>query len=381
MNPLVESDDVILARRSAKGDEQAFSQLVRRYERQLVTLIRYLLGNAEHAEDVLQETLVQAWIGIHRLREPSQFGAWLLQIARNRCRDFHRSVQWQGEPTELGVLEEMVNRFGYQSIGQRRIIAQVTDALEEVPSTEREVARQFYLEGFTIAEIAARNRRPEGTVKRQLFFARNHLRQTLRIVHKQRSSEMITRKRGSKKQPFPIQHPEIVITEIEAEPFSVDCPELRWWFIVPKIGERVLYGTYDPTAWKLTEVHEIQVVRPGRVHDLDGVEIDIHTWNPQTGWLPSAWQIYGRLTEEKAEYLAVSQLHDGKSFCTPSSTKTSISTGGRCLESWKTRGVSCPKRMVRSSRYIVLTTWKPAERVFSPSRWVKGTLPASAYLS
>ncbi len=65
MNPLVESDDVILARRSAKGDEQAFSQLVRRYERQLVTLICYLLGNAEHAEDVLQETLVQAWIGIH----------------------------------------------------------------------------------------------------------------------------------------------------------------------------------------------------------------------------------------------------------------------------------------------------------------------------
>ena len=123
---------------------------------------------------------------------------------------------------------------------------------------------------------------------------------------------MQTRKPGTKMQPFPLRRPEVVITEINAEPFSVDCPELRCWFIVPKIGERSLYANYDPMDWKLTEVYELETVRQSRIHEIEGVEIDIHSWNSQTGWLPPVWQMYGRLTEGTVEYLAVSQLTDGK---------------------------------------------------------------------
>lgn len=123
---------------------------------------------------------------------------------------------------------------------------------------------------------------------------------------------MQTRRPRTKKQPFPLRRPEVVITQTNTEAFSVDCPELRNWFIVPKIGERSLYANYKPMDWKLTEVYELQVVRHSHVHDIEGVEIDIHTWKSQTGWMPSAWQMYGRLTEETAEYLAVSELHNDK---------------------------------------------------------------------
>ena len=54
------SDNETLARLSAQGNESAFVELIRRHERQLAALIQYQLGNFDHAEDVLQETLLQA---------------------------------------------------------------------------------------------------------------------------------------------------------------------------------------------------------------------------------------------------------------------------------------------------------------------------------
>ena len=307
-------DNEALARLSTQGDESAFTELIRRHEQQLVALIRYQLGNLDYAEDVLQETLLQAWVGIRHLREPRTVGRWLLRIAQNRCYDFLKSAQRRDQPMEAEQLTEFVDRFGHKQIRQRQILDDAVEVLAEAPEGEREVAQLFYLEGFTIAEIAARHRCPEGTVKRRLFHARAYLRESFGISDNRRISQMNTHKPGTKKQPFPLRRPEVVIAETKTEPFSVDCPELRSWFIVPKIGERALYADYSPTSWELTKVHEIEVVRPVNVHDSDGIEIDIHEWIRETGWGESAWQMYGRLTEENAEYLAVSQFHDGKRF-------------------------------------------------------------------
>lgn len=306
------SDNETLARLSAQGDESAFVELIRRHERQLAALIKYQLGDVDHAEDVLQETLLQAWVGIRHLREPKTVGPWLLRVAKNRCYDYLKSAQRRDQPTESGELTQFIDRFGHRQIRRRHLLNDAVEALEEVPETERKAAQLFYLEGFTIAEIAARSHSAEGTVKRRLFQARAHLRESFGISNKRRASQMQTHKPRTKKQPFPLRRPEVIITQIKTEPFSVDCPELRNWFIVPKIGERSLYGNYDPMDWKLTEVYELEVFRQSRVHDIEGVEIDIHAWKSQTGWMPSAWQMYGRLTEEAAEFLAVSQLYDGK---------------------------------------------------------------------
>ena len=306
------SDNETLARLSAQGDESAFVELIRRHERQLAALIKYQLGDVDHAEDVLQETLLQAWVGIRRLREPKTVGQWLLRVAKNRCYDFSKSAQRRDQPTESGELTQFVDRFGHRQTRRKQLLNDAVEALEEVPETERKAAKLFYLEGFTIAEIAARSHSAEGTVKRRLFQARGHLRESFGIPNKRRTSQMQTHKTRTKKQPFPLRRPEVIITQINTELFSVDCPELRNWFIAPKIGEHSLYANYYPMDWKLTEVYELEVVRESRVHDTEGVEIDIHTWKSQSGWNQPTWQLHGRLTETTAEYLAVSEFCDGK---------------------------------------------------------------------
>ena len=305
-----EPSDKTLVRCSAAGDERAFVALVRRYEQPLAARIRYQIGNPDHAEDVLQETLLDAWVGLRRLREPASVRAWLLRIAGNRCNDYFRSPQRRDLTIAHPDLEHLVNRHGRAHVRQQEAVADVVEALNDVPAAERDAARLFYLEGLTIAEIAARSRTPEGTIKWRLHDARHHLRETLGVT-RAKEDQMSTRKKGSKKQPFPIRRPDITITRSRTKPFAVDCRELPWWFGVPEVGDRTLWTIYDPPGWGLASVTEMHAVRPADIHGVACVEIDVADWAPKTGWTPSAWTMHGRLTDDTVQWLATSRLQDG----------------------------------------------------------------------
>ncbi|HZO91625.1 MAG TPA: RNA polymerase sigma factor [Chthonomonadaceae bacterium] len=307
---MLDPGDEILLRRSAQGDERAFVQLVRRYRQALVRYVRSRIGHPDDAEDVLQETLLAAWVGLHQLRDPTSVRAWLLQVAHHRCQDYFRAKGRRDVPTEERHLEQYANRFGLRQYRQARTLTEAMEALEAMPMAERETARRFYLEGLTIAEIAAQTQCPPGTVKRRLFQARNLLRQTLGVALQERSADMGKQARAARTPAFPAQRPQITITPSEEAPFPVDCPELRWWSIIPRVGERASWAEYEPPHWNLMEVTEMQVVRPAKVHDVEGVEIEIRPWKAEAGWQPP-WTMVGRLTEQKAQYLATIRQHEG----------------------------------------------------------------------
>ena len=177
------------SRRSARGDTRAFAELIRRHEQPLATLIRYRIDNRDDAEDVLQETLVDAWTGMSVLRDPESCTVrGSLQVARNRCRDYYRSKHRRESPTESIELETQVNRLVPGLARHAALREDVLGALRAVPSNERAAAELFYLQGFTISEIAERHRCPEGTIKRRLFSARERLREALDVTPKRSST-------------------------------------------------------------------------------------------------------------------------------------------------------------------------------------------------
>lgn len=303
--------DAELARRSARGDERAFAALMQRYREPMQRLIRYQMGGTD-AEDVLQETLVQAWRDLPGLRDPDRVKAWLLQVARNRCRDFFKRTGRRERPTEEVELEFHVNRLGRAVFEQRETAAEVWDALEEIQPGDRKMIRAFYLEGWSIGEIAARGRLPEGTVKSRLFHARHRLREVL-------TGELATRRRAmsvhgseNEAQPFPCRRPEITIKPSRAKLFDVDCRELRWWFGRPVVGDKTHWGIYDPPDWRISYVTEMRGVQEARIHDLDGVEIEVDEWSREGGWEPGKWVMWGRLTAAAVQWLATSRVVEGK---------------------------------------------------------------------
>jgi len=309
-------DEEALRRQGGMGDELAFAQLVRPHRQVLARYIRYQVANAEDAEDVLQETLLAAWLGLGRLRDAGNVRAWLMQVARNRCRDYFRAQGRRDAPAGEQELESFASRFGLSLHRRAQTVAEIVDALEDAPPAAREAARRFYLEGLTVAEIAAETQAPPGTVKRRLFQARSSLRASLGVNPPQRSYPMNTQTTEAVTiavpvAAFPPSLPEIVLTALDEPPFAVDCRELLYWSIIPRLGEWASWADYDLPGWKLTEAGEARVLRPARVHNVEGVEIEMRFWKPEGGWLPTG-TVHGRLTEEGGQWLAVNLVHKGE---------------------------------------------------------------------
>ena len=269
--------DQTLSRLVGSGDMEAFAALIRRYERSLGALIRDRLGDCDAVEDVLQETLMHAWAGL-RVQEPRNARAWLYQVARNRCSDYLRSTRRWERAVEAEELRMRSNRLGVAAARQRRSAEDVIEALEEVPEKERQALKAFYLDGLSIAEIAARHRCPPGTVKRRLSHGRDRVRRELGIDKTRRGITMSVENREAGKRPFPKCRQEITVSRGTEQPFSIDLRELTWWFIVPELGDRVRWAEYEQTcdgSWKLTEVNSMVARRPAIVHGRECVEIEV----------------------------------------------------------------------------------------------------------
>jgi len=81
--PLAALDDEALAERARAGDDTAFAALVERYQERVYRLALRLSSNPTDAEEILQDTFLQAWRKIDTFRGDARFGTWLYRIATN----------------------------------------------------------------------------------------------------------------------------------------------------------------------------------------------------------------------------------------------------------------------------------------------------------
>ena len=83
--------------RARSGDEDAFRELTDPYRRELQQHVYRIVGSAQDAEDLLQETLLAAWRGLERFEERASVRAWLYRIATNRSLDALRASRRRRE--------------------------------------------------------------------------------------------------------------------------------------------------------------------------------------------------------------------------------------------------------------------------------------------
>jgi RNA polymerase sigma factor (sigma-70 family) len=93
-------DEVRLVARLAGGDRAAIDRLYARYGRGLFAYVSDLVGDAETAEEVVQDTFVAAWRGAARFERRSSVSSWLFGIARRQARDRMRSRRPDPAPEE-----------------------------------------------------------------------------------------------------------------------------------------------------------------------------------------------------------------------------------------------------------------------------------------
>ncbi len=88
-----ERSDKKLVEAARAGDKEAYAALVRKYYRHVFLVCMGMLGNIADAEDVAQDTLIQGFVKIAKLRDGSKFGPWITQIAKNLCVNLGRKAK------------------------------------------------------------------------------------------------------------------------------------------------------------------------------------------------------------------------------------------------------------------------------------------------
>src|SRR6058998_1462735 len=79
------SDELALVASAKAGDDSAFEELVRRYDRNVFRIAQHITQNREDAEDVVQEAFLKAYGNLAKFQEQSKFYTWLVRIAVNEA--------------------------------------------------------------------------------------------------------------------------------------------------------------------------------------------------------------------------------------------------------------------------------------------------------
>jgi RNA polymerase sigma-70 factor, ECF subfamily len=160
------------------GDPGAWDQLLRRYQLPLFTYVSELTGDRQASLDIVQETFVNAVRHIGTLRDPEKFGSWLFGIAHQKC-----VQRWRRQARETAALEEMatipeaaISDDPADLLIRKEREVEFLALLNRLPPPQRSTLLLYFLEQFSIEEIATITGTPEGTVKSRLHYAKSAFR-------------------------------------------------------------------------------------------------------------------------------------------------------------------------------------------------------------
>jgi RNA polymerase sigma-70 factor (ECF subfamily) len=155
------------------GNTAAMEALVARWQKRLWLYAYRTTSNADAAWEITQDTWMAIIKGLHRLNDPAGFITWAYRIVTNKSCDWiKRKVKKQQSIEELKMRIE--NEANWRDHDNKNDINSI---LKKLPFGSSTVLSLYYLEGFSISEVADILNIPKGTVKSRLFKARNEFKE------------------------------------------------------------------------------------------------------------------------------------------------------------------------------------------------------------
>ncbi len=178
------TDDAQLIDQTLQGQTEAFGQLVLKYQDRLFNTVFHVVGHAEDARDIVQETLVQAFLKLESFEHRSAFYTWLYRIAFNVAvaqRRRRRGAVSMDHMPDANPISPAVEGPA-ERLDRKERCGQVRQAIAQLPPEYRTVLVLREIDGCDYETIAEILDLPIGTVRSRLHRGRLQLRETLRAV-------------------------------------------------------------------------------------------------------------------------------------------------------------------------------------------------------
>lgn len=182
-----------LLERVAKRDEQAFRELYEAFSKKIYAYALNQVKQPAKAEEIVADTLYDIWRNPLAFRGDSQFSTWVVGIARHKILGAYRRDRHAAEEDDIEAFEDRLesdDQSSFELLADKQRRAGVQQCLSKLPDEMRECMHLVFFEGCTLAEIAALQAVPEGTVKTRVFRARDRLRTCLRLLLEREGTEV-----------------------------------------------------------------------------------------------------------------------------------------------------------------------------------------------
>jgi RNA polymerase sigma-70 factor (ECF subfamily) len=176
--------DYELVQQALEGDEKAFTRLLVRYKDAIFFMLLKMVNNRNDAEDLTLEAFGKAFKNLHQYSPTYAFSTWLFKIASNNCIDFLRrkkgtfiAIENNGDPSENNETIKLKSKDPNpeeKMIRQQKAIL-LHHIVRRLKPRYRTLVELRYFREFSYEEIARELDIPLGTVKAQLFRAREML--------------------------------------------------------------------------------------------------------------------------------------------------------------------------------------------------------------
>lgn len=182
MGPELHGTDFDLVQATIAGDARAYRSLVERHERRIYRFLLKHVVCADEAEDLAQETFLQAYRSLRSYDGNAQFTTWLIGIGLNVARNHYNRSRAPAADGNEDEMEHLVSRTGdpAEDARQKAMLRTLQRAVDELVEEQRECVTLIALEGLAYAEASQVLGVPVGTIKSRLSRARATLAERLK---------------------------------------------------------------------------------------------------------------------------------------------------------------------------------------------------------
>lgn len=177
--------EVALVRRAQNGEEEAFRQIVERYQAKVFSIIHGIVRNRNDSEDIAQQVFTKIYFSLRKFDFRSALVTWIYKITVNECYDYLRKQKVRKLTYESDLNEDDLRRVDNME-DPRRNPAEAVDRraelreyvvmlLDKLSEQERHLLIMKEVEGYPVEELARMVSMNENTVKVKLFRARQKL--------------------------------------------------------------------------------------------------------------------------------------------------------------------------------------------------------------
>lgn len=143
-----------LVEQTLAGAEQAYREIVRRYQDMLYRHAERMTGRVDDAEDIVQAAFIKGYGGLRSCRNPDRVGAWLFRIAANGCKDHLKSRRRKDVSFDAAPEVEAEDGHPDDDLERSELRRQIDGALGQLPDEQREAFVLKHVEGHSYPEIS-----------------------------------------------------------------------------------------------------------------------------------------------------------------------------------------------------------------------------------